>query len=293
MRIKLVSCDYDSTLIDRKSIISKKNIANIRLFIEKGGVFCVNTGRPISSIRTELIKYKLDDLNIPIIANIGSQIFYPNFENTIKDYPILNEDVVKVINQTTKHNVIVSITSSAYTYINKYNFISKILIKSLSLESTFKIVPNLSDIVPSIKEPIYKINVIRNGILSSLINVEKDLSFPSLNIHTVPDSDFSFQVVSALADKGKGLATLTSSLNIDLKDCLAIGDSLNDIEMYDVAGSSVCVKNGSAISKLHAQYISKFKNSESAVGVLLEDLINDNFPSSNLKKNKHYSVNKK
>lgn len=59
------------------------------------------------------------------------------------------------------------------------------------------------------------------------------------------DSGFAYHILDRSIDKGVGLKTAASLMNIRVEDIVAIGDSENDIPMFDVAGFSIAVGNAS------------------------------------------------
>jgi hypothetical protein len=59
----------------------------------------------------------------------------------------------------------------------------------------------------------------------------------------VLDTGFAYHVVDPTVDKGRGLETICSELDRVPEEFLAVGDSENDAELFDVAGESVAVAN--------------------------------------------------
>ena len=52
------------------------------------------------------------------------------------------------------------------------------------------------------------------------------------------------EIISKEFDKGKGVKTVCEHLGADIKDTIAYGDSMNDLEMLETAGISICMENG-------------------------------------------------
>jgi phosphoglycolate phosphatase (TIGR01487 family) len=59
----------------------------------------------------------------------------------------------------------------------------------------------------------------------------------------VVDTGFAYHVKSPDVSKGQGLETVASQCGFELKDTVAIGDSQNDISMFEVAGTAIAVGN--------------------------------------------------
>ena len=56
-------------------------------------------------------------------------------------------------------------------------------------------------------------------------------------------------------DKGVGIRKVCELLQVPVEDSVAIGDSINDLEMLDAAGFSICMGNGAAKAKEVANYV--------------------------------------
>lgn len=63
------------------------------------------------------------------------------------------------------------------------------------------------------------------------------------------------EIINRKFDKGMALRRVCNYLHILVKDTIAFGDSMNDREMLETAGLSICMKNGNAILKLIADDI--------------------------------------
>jgi phosphoglycolate phosphatase (TIGR01487 family) len=71
----------------------------------------------------------------------------------------------------------------------------------------------------------------------------------------VLDTGFAYHVTDASIDKGTGLEAVCAELDRDPTAFLAVGDSENDAEMFDVAGESVAVANAQAVAKDRADRV--------------------------------------
>lgn len=59
----------------------------------------------------------------------------------------------------------------------------------------------------------------------------------------VIDTGYAYHVKSPGVDKGLGLAAVAEELGLDPVDFLAVGDSINDVATFELAGESVAVAN--------------------------------------------------
>lgn len=63
------------------------------------------------------------------------------------------------------------------------------------------------------------------------------------------------ELINRKFDKGQGIERVCRRLGIDVKDTIAFGDSMNDVEMIETAGLGICMENGSAALKKLADEI--------------------------------------
>ena len=73
-----------------------------------------------------------------------------------------------------------------------------------------------------------------------------------------------------LGDKAHALHKVSEYLDIPLKNTTVFGDSLNDIEMFKIAGTSVAVSNALEVVKQEASIILPHSNDEDAVAKYLQ-----------------------
>jgi hydroxymethylpyrimidine pyrophosphatase-like HAD family hydrolase len=76
------------------------------------------------------------------------------------------------------------------------------------------------------------------------------------------------ELFNATATKGEALKQLCRYLKIPVEQCIALGDADNDVDLLQVAGLGICMKNGTATCKEAADIISNYTNNQE--GVLLE-----------------------
>lgn len=72
---------------------------------------------------------------------------------------------------------------------------------------------------------------------------------------TVVDTGYAYHVKSPEQSKGRALEVLAEELDITPAECLAIGDSVNDVSTFEVAGTSVAVGNADEEAKSTADYV--------------------------------------
>ena len=63
------------------------------------------------------------------------------------------------------------------------------------------------------------------------------------------------ELVNRQFDKGKGVEAVCRHLGVSVKDTIAFGDSMNDLEMLEAAAFGVCMENGSQALKETADWV--------------------------------------
>ena len=57
------------------------------------------------------------------------------------------------------------------------------------------------------------------------------------------------EIINRAFDKGKGVRIVAETFGFDIADTIGFGDSMNDLEMIETVGKSVCMDNGSPALK--------------------------------------------
>jgi phosphoglycolate phosphatase (TIGR01487 family) len=73
----------------------------------------------------------------------------------------------------------------------------------------------------------------------------------------VVDTGFAYHVKSPDVSKGQGLEAIATQLEFALGDTVAIGDSRNDVSMFEVAGTSIAVGNAPESVRAAADYVTE------------------------------------
>lgn len=94
-----------------------------------------------------------------------------------------------------------------------------------------------------------EIAVSRDSPLEPLREIAKDHGL------VVVDTGYAYHVKSPEQSKGRALGVLAEELEFAPADCLAIGDSINDVSTFERAGQSVAVANADEDAKAAADHV--------------------------------------
>ena len=82
------------------------------------------------------------------------------------------------------------------------------------------------------------------------------------------DTKYAIHIKSTKINKGVGLMKLASMMGLKSEDFVAIGDSENDVEMFEVSGFGIAVGNGDEIIKEAADYVTEASFGDGTVEAL-------------------------
>lgn len=106
-------------------------------------------------------------------------------------------------------------------------------------------------------QPIYKIIVMspsRERLIKPQEALKEDFAF-CIQDEVDQQGVINGEIVNRKFDKGKGLVRVCEHLNLPLSDTIAMGDSMNDKEMLEIAGLSICMGNGNEQMKKLADVV--------------------------------------
>ncbi len=137
-----------------------------------------------------------------------------------------------------------------------------------SLEECEKAYSFLSDYFKLTKlDPLYRKTEIALRRDFDLEKARNLLKSQNLDVEMV-DTKYAIHLKSTKINKGFGLKKLASMMGLKSKDFVAIGDSENDVEMFEVSGFGIAVGNGDKIIKEAADYVTEASFGDGTVEAL-------------------------
>ena len=273
MEYKLLACDLDGTLLDDDSNVSLDNLNAINEISKLGIEFALCTGRTYFEI-PEILR-KCDDIRY-IIYSDGSVIFdKKNNKNIYQNY-IDNETDKMLYKLLSSYDTMIEyyddgkpktdkskLNDKSYEYYNiDKNYISVIKKTRIGFDDFEKAVENFNH--TEILNIFFKYLPEREECF------EKLNAKPNLNATTSMDNNIEIMLSSV--SKGNALEILCDKLCIDKKNVMAVGDSSNDLSMFEVAGTSVASGSSSQFVKNKADFVA-CSNNDSIVKYILDNII--------------------
>lgn len=248
---KIIFLDIDGTLtVAGYNVPPDSALEVIRAAQAKGHLVFLCTGRNYDMLRP-LLSYGFDG----VVASAGGYVKCGN--EVIFDCPMTKEEQQLVL-QTLEENGIfrtVECLDGSFTDDGFKEFLeehandgsnSELLRWRRQLEEEL----NIRSMREYAGQPVYKV-VIMSPELSRMESAKKKLEQEFL--FCMQDMDqygiVNGEVINRQFDKGQAVIRVCNYLNIPVHDSIGFGDSMNDKEMMETVGYSVCMENGSQALK--------------------------------------------
>lgn len=267
---KYIFLDIDGTLNNSQKEVSIANIKAIEKISKKDIeiVFC--SGRTNIYLQNLSKKCKCSRY---LISSNGSMIYDQKYNKVLHCDQIPYEILKKVYDYCLENKIAITFNTDSYRYCNKYVEKNKYF-----QYDTTKIIDNIDEVkdkfitqfvvgsynyekMLSIKEFIEAIPIVKIVNISTTIKLKLKKS----------KDGFFYDVVSAEINKGSGINNFMKLLGIDKSNCIAIGDHINDLEMFEQVGYKIAMGNGYEELKSKADFITK-SNDEDGVKYALEHI---------------------
>lgn len=251
--IKIIFTDVDGTLLDSWGEISQENITACLKAQENNVAVVINTGRYGTNALKVAKLIKADQYQGYSIGNDGSEIWSFKDNKWIYLSQIKADTAHKLANWLFSYdpNLLLNFSGLENMYVNR--FYSKWGKWLEHLDISIKEIKTFDDI----QEDISKVMVILEHYWESS-QIKKFISdfeakFPDLTIVQYHTNFFS--IGNRDINKGTAIKWLCEYLKIDMQDTLAVGDSFNDLPMFEVVGHPVVMDNAHQAIKTYGEWI--------------------------------------
>ncbi len=251
MNRRIIFLDIDGTLTEPGTNQPPESaVWAVQQARNEGHLVFLCTGRNYGMLRP-LLQYGFDG----VVASSGGYISYR--EQIIHDCPMTEQQRSQVLKLLKEHGIYrtVECKESSYTdeafkeYLQSHiteKGNSELLRWQEQIETSLHILP--------MKEyrgqPVYKVVVMSPSVQQ--LEVPRAMLASEFRFCIQDGNQAGFingEVVNRKFDKGKAVEQVCHVLNVPLQNSVAIGDSMNDREMLETAGLSICMSNGSECLK--------------------------------------------
>lgn len=285
MKYKIVFMDMDGTLLDSRGYFSEYTKSVFKRVMEKGIKLVLCTGRMYQNARYYARKL---DLNAPIICSNGALIRGIEDENPIFIKPLGEENLLALQKELKNLNLRCNYYSSETLYVGirrKYvdNYLD--LNKKIDDGKLIEILRFDESNENDEKNEVNKENEENKLVLKRSETITKAMFFPKIDevetikktlreridLNFVSSADDNIEAVHKSTGKGSAIKYLCDYYGIDLTDSIAIGDSENDLTMFESSGLSVSMGNAPNNIKEVTDITIK-RNNEDGVARFLEKM---------------------
>ncbi|MGM0470952.1 MAG: Cof-type HAD-IIB family hydrolase [Bacillota bacterium] len=265
MDYKLLAVDLDDTLLSNQLQLSNRVKEAVTAARNQGVVVTVATGRMYSSAKPYAQQLEIDT---PLITYNGALIKEVATEQVINHHPIeVNtcQEIAQLVKEYDWHLNI---------YFNDKLYVNKLGREARRYQEIAGIKPLLveDDICHFLSQPSTKLVVIGNNITeTSEIAAQLEAQFGE-RLNITRSKPTFIEIMNENISKGRAVKNLAAQLDIKQEEVIAVGDSMNDLEMLEYAGLGVAVDNASAQLKKEADYITD-SNQEDGVARVIEEFV--------------------
>ena len=273
--VKLIASDLDGTIIGKDNHICKNNFNAINDINKKAIPLTICSGKTYPIIKHLCSEF---NANYGIFGN-GNQIINLKTGEEIYKKLLNKEDIKHCYSIAKKYKAHVHIYTNNEIITEKLMYMD---LRNYKLKESnfyisnldFKVVKNILEHINKNDVQIYKlvisstnpnISSIENDIRSSTNLTVRKISKHGEYKDTIINKEYTYlDITPNNIGKNQALQFLSSYLNIEKNEILAIGDNLNDLEMVKEAGIGVAVANAYEQIKEAAAYTTTKSASDGA-----------------------------
>ncbi|WP_227672140.1 Cof-type HAD-IIB family hydrolase [Psychrobacter urativorans] len=223
---KIIFFDIDDTL-SRNGIIAEHNQATLEELAKTDIKLVISTGRSKAILPPDILA--LLDANVldAIICMNGQYSF--NKDGMISHYPLSDEQNNKIVQLCQKSELIYKFDSATHIAWSNENE---------RLREYNAITPN-SILDPDYykSNPVYQCSVFFNNQEDKM----QDVNFAQDDLKLVHWHHAGADILPIGSSKAQGIKDMCQHYAIDASDCMAFGDGMNDLEMFDLVGFAVAM----------------------------------------------------
>ncbi len=237
---KIIFFDIDDTL-SRKGVIAEHNKATLEQLANGDIKLIISTGRSKAILPPDILALLDADVLDAIICMNGQYSF--NKDGIISHYPLSESQTSKIVQLCQTSELIYKFDSATHIAWSAENE---------RLRDYNAITPS------SILDPdYYKTNSVYqcSVFFNNQVDKMQDVDFDQDELKLVYWHNTGADILPADASKARGILDVCRHYNIDTQDCMAFGDGMNDLEMFDLVGFAVAMGDAQPALKERADFV--------------------------------------
>lgn len=283
----LIALDMDGTLLNAEGEISNENKEAILQAQRLGHIVIIATGRSYMDAERQL---RLADLECPVVSLNGAVITLAD-RTVAASTPLNKEDIIPALRWL---NEIPELYYEVYTEDNVYVELDKrVQLEKLAAHKDTEVPEELAWLLQAmVDQQFQQAAVTYVEKMEDVWSKEENLIYKtlvfSLNRELLKEASVRFAAIPGLiitashvnnieinhkeANKGAGVSMLAAHYGILAEQVAVMGDSYNDLPMFEMAGYKIAMENAAPVLKQTADFIT-LSHTENGVAAGLRHLL--------------------
>lgn len=263
--IRLMATDMDDTLLRDDWTISERTVQAIRQAQKRGVYVTIATGRMPASVRPYAQQLGID---VPVITYNGAMVQEALSEKVLYRKVIPIETAQNITNWLLQQDVYFHVYLKDQVFAEKMNDWSRNYERATRVPI---VETNLRKRLTLEKEGVEKILLFGESEILKGWEDKLHLHYGK-EVRTTQSKPYFLELIHPEVNKGAALSSLAKRLGVKQEEVLAIGDSLNDLEMIQYAGIGVAMGNARQEVKEAANVVTA-TNQEDGVALAIEKYV--------------------
>lgn len=283
MIYRLLALNIDGTLLQPNGRLHKSTKEAVDYVRDKGIYVTLVTSRSFPSAKKVAKALKLDSV---LVTHRGGYIA-TELETPILEKRINEEITFEIVRFLEGFQCQIRLVHEKYSLANKLKINNNLLAKTVvnsgdPLFYPHQFVDSISDTIMEEPSAPPKIEIYFED-KSDLEDAEKAIQGMFSEVDTLRLNDYRMEIVPRGVSKLTGLLYLGQQLGIKRSEMVAIGDSMDDLEMIEAVGLGVAMGNAPIELKKAADWITR-SNNQHGVGYMVKEHFRKQQPIEFLKK---------
>jgi Cof subfamily protein (haloacid dehalogenase superfamily) len=260
-----MATDMDDTLLRDDWTISERTVKAIQQARKQGVYVTIATGRMPASVSPYA---KQLGIEVPVITYNGALVQEVLSGKVLYRKVIPIETVLNIINWLLPQDIHFQVYFKDQIFVEKMNDWSREYERATRVPV---VEANLCELLAHEKEGVEKILLFGEPEILQGWEEKIDLRYEG-QVRTTKSKAYFLELIHPEVNKGAALSSLAERLGINQKEVLAVGDSLNDLEMIQYAGIGVAMGNGRQEVKEAANVVTS-SNQDDGVAQAIEKYV--------------------
>ena len=223
---KVIFFDIDDTL-SRNGIIAAHNKATLEALAQTDIKLVISTGRSKAILPADILALLEAEVLDAIICMNGQYSF--DNQGLISHYPLSAEQADKIVQLCKTSELIHKFDSATHIAWSGENE----RLRDFNAKTPNSIV----DPLYYQSNPVYQCSVFFNNQFDKM----QDIDFAQDDLKLVHWHHIGADILPANASKARGIKDVCRYYGVDATECMAFGDGMNDLEMFDLVGYAVAM----------------------------------------------------